>query len=212
MVWIGFVRCEKFLRDFVGRTFPLIATVRPDLHRVSRSSEIFPNARKHYETYQNMSLGFNGMDRVPLLRKIPTRLRGTNFCNSSARFAPRFITQANSPKYTQIVRKRTKTSVQGPMGWIVPSLQKILTRLRVKQYETPKKHQFRVQWCGSGAFVAKNSDATSWHELLHQFGTFCNEFHYATKWSQMRPTSTKHTKTSVQGPMGWIGCVRCEKF
>ena len=31
---------------------------------------------------------------------------------------------------------------------------------------TPKC-QFRVQWGGSGAFVAKNSNATSWHELLH---------------------------------------------
>ena len=31
---------------------------------------------------------------------------------------------------------------------------------------TPKC-QFRVQWGGSGAFVVKNSDATSWHELLH---------------------------------------------
>jgi len=29
------------------------------------------------------------------------------------------------------------------------------------------KHEFRVQWGGLGAFVAKNSDATSWHELLH---------------------------------------------
>src|SRR6185503_12723269 len=35
------------------------------------------------------------------------------------------------------------------------------------------KRQFRVQWGGSGAFVAKNSDATSWHELLHYFGPFC---------------------------------------
>jgi len=29
------------------------------------------------------------------------------------------------------------------------------------------KHEFMVQWGGSGAFVAKNSDATLWHELLH---------------------------------------------
>ena len=29
------------------------------------------------------------------------------------------------------------------------------------------KDQFRVQWGGSAAFLAKNSDATSWHELLH---------------------------------------------
>ena len=29
------------------------------------------------------------------------------------------------------------------------------------------KHEFRLPWGGSGAFVAENSDATSWHELLH---------------------------------------------
>src|SRR6185295_13538395 len=43
------------------------------------------------------------------------------------------------------------------------------------------KRQFRVQRGGSGAFVAKNSDATSWHELLHWFGQFCTEFRKATK-------------------------------
>jgi len=31
---------------------------------------------------------------------------------------------------------------------------------------TPKR-QLRFKWGGSGAFVAKNSDATSWLELLH---------------------------------------------
>ena len=34
-------------------------------------------------------------------------------------------------------------------------------------------------------FVAKNSDATSWHELLHYFGLFCTEFRKATKRSQI---------------------------
>ena len=29
---------------------------------------------------------------------------------------------------------------------------------------------------------------------------------------RMHPNSTKRTKTSVLGPMGWIRCVRCEKF
>ena len=36
-----------------------------------------------------------------------------------------------------------------------------------KWYENAPKHQFRVQWSGLGAFVAKNSIATSWHEHLH---------------------------------------------
>src|SRR6185437_2725967 len=59
---------------------------------------------------------------------------------------------------------------------------------------TPK-HEFRVQCGGSGAFVAKNSDATSWHELLHHFGLFCLEFCKATKRSRMHPNITLHTKT-----------------
>ena len=71
------------------------------------------------------------------LQKIPTRLRGTNFCTSSARFAPSFVRQRNGPECTQMVRN-------------IP------------------KRRFRVQWIGSCAFVAKNSDATSWHELLQE--------------------------------------------
>ena len=38
------------------------------------------------------------------------------------------------------------------------------------------KRQFRVRWGVSGAFVAKNSDATSWHELLDKFGRFALSF------------------------------------
>ena len=91
----------------------------------------------------------------------------------------------------------------------------------IRQLNSPKctqmvqnapKHDFSVQWGGSGAFVAKNSDATSWHKLLHLFGPLCTEFWKATKRSQMHPNSMKCTKTSVYGPMGWIGCVRCKKF
>ena len=44
-----------------------------------------------------------GADRLRLLRKILTRLRGTNFCTSSARFTPSKATkqsqmQPNRPK------------------------------------------------------------------------------------------------------------------
>ena len=34
-----------------------------------------------------------------------------------------------------------------------------------KIVQNAPKRQFRVKWGGSGAFVAKNSDVTSWHEL-----------------------------------------------
>jgi len=64
--------CEKSRRDFVARTFALIAQVHSVLHRVSCSYEMNTNAHKHYETHQNMSLGSNGVDWVHSLRKIPT--------------------------------------------------------------------------------------------------------------------------------------------
>ena len=59
------------------------------------------------------------------------------------------------------------------------------------------KCKFKVRWSVSGAFVANNYDATSWHELLHKFSPFCTEFRKATKRSRMHPNSTKCTKTSV---------------
>ena len=141
--------------------------------------------------HQNVSLGSNGVDRVLLLRKIPTRLRGTNFCTCSARFASRFVRQPNSPTCNHIVRTHQNVSLGSHGVDRVPSLRKNPTRLCgtnfwtssarfapsfVRQSNGPEctqivgntlKRQFRVQCCGSGAFVAKNSDATSWHELLH---------------------------------------------
>ena len=95
-----------------------------------------PNGLKWYETQQNLSLGSNGVDRVHSLRKIPMRLRGSNFCTSSARFATNLVRQPNGPRCAQMV-------------------------------QNAPKHQFSDKWGGSGVFVAKNSDATSWLELLH---------------------------------------------
>jgi len=69
MGWIGCARCEKFWRNFVAQTFAIIAPIHPILHRVSCSHEMVPNAPKHYEMQQNMSLGSNRVDRVRLLQK-----------------------------------------------------------------------------------------------------------------------------------------------
>ena len=41
---------------------------------------------------------------------------------------------------------------------------------------------------------------------------FCTEFRVVTKHCQMHPNTTRWTKTWVYCPIGWIGCVRCEKF
>ena len=72
----------------------LIAPVQPILHQVLCSNERLPNAPKHYETHQNMSLGSNGVDLVRSLPEIPMRVRGSYFCincTSSAYFAPSFM-------------------------------------------------------------------------------------------------------------------------
>src|SRR6185437_2284491 len=79
--------------------------------------------------HRNVSLGSNGVDRVLLLRKIPTRLRGTNFCTCSARFASCFVRQPNSPECTQIVRTHQNVSLGSHGVDRVPSLRKNLTRL-----------------------------------------------------------------------------------
>ena len=141
MGWIRCVRSEKSRRDFVTRTFALIGPIHPVLHRVSCSYETIPNAPKHYERHQNMSLGSNGVDQVRLLGKITTWLSGMNFCincTSSVCFAPSFMQLRNDPKCTQT------------------------------QWNTPK-HEVRVQWGGLGAFVAKNYNVTSWHGLLYNW-------------------------------------------
>src|SRR6185312_3130827 len=138
-----------------------------------------------------------------LLRKILMRLRGMNFCTSSAHFALSFVRRLKDPNRVNWVR----------------SLQKIPTRLHgtnfcttsahfarsfVRQPNSPKcsqivqntpKYEFRIQWGGSSVFIVKNSDVISWHELLHHFGPFCTECCNATKLSQMHPTSTKRTET-----------------
>jgi len=150
--------------------------------------------------HQNVSLGSNGVDQVRSLRKILTPLRGTNFCTRSARFPPSFVRQPNGPECTQWYEMHQNISLGSNEVDQVRSLRKILTRLCgtnfctssaclvpgfVRQPNSPEctqivrntpKRQFRVQWGGSGTLVKKNSDTTSWHELLHYFYPFSSSF------------------------------------
>ena len=94
MEWVGCIRSIKIQNDFMAQTCALIAPVQPVLQRVSCNNETLPNAPKHYETHQNISLWSNGVDRVFSLRKIPMRFHATNLCingTSSTRFAPSFV-------------------------------------------------------------------------------------------------------------------------
>ena len=60
------------------------------------------------------------------------------------------------------------TSWHELLHWFVPfctEFRKATKRFRMDPNSLKRTiHQFRVQWGGSGAFVANNFDATSWHE------------------------------------------------
>ena len=131
------VRFKKFRNDFMAQICALIAPVHPILHRVACSNEALRNAPKHYEMLQNMSL-------VPM---------GWIECVICGKFRCDFIAQTCA---------------------LIPPVQPILHRVlsinetlpnAPKHYENTPKHEFRVQWGGSRAFVAQNSDASSWQEL-----------------------------------------------
>ena len=134
---IGCVRCEKSRCDFMARTFVLIAPVHPILHRVSSSYETIPNAPKHYATHQNMSSG-------------PMGLIGCIHCE----------------KFRRDFVARTFVLI-APVNAI---LHRVSCSYGPKCTQTlcnAPNHEFRVPWGGLGAFVAKNPNLTSWHELLY---------------------------------------------
>ena len=133
MGWIRCVGCEKLQRDFVARTFALIAAVLSVLQQVSCSYKTIPNAPKYYETHQNIGLGCNGADWVHSLWKIPEWLCGTNFCincTSSPRFAPSscsYETITNAPKHYEMHQNMSlESNGVDQVLW----LRKITTRLR----------------------------------------------------------------------------------
>ena len=179
----------------MAQTFELIAPVHPVLHQVSCNYETIPNAPKHYETHQNMSLGSNGVDHVSSLRKIQCDFVARTFVLiEPVQYVLKQVlcsygTIPKAPKYYETHRNISLRS--NGVDW-VSSLRKILKWLRGTNFcinctssrsftpsfmqlrNDPKctqtlwnttKHKFRVQWGGSGAFIAKNYNVTLWHEL-----------------------------------------------
>jgi len=154
-----------------------------------------PNKPKWYETQRNKSLRSNGVDQVRSLRNDSSRLRGTNFCTSSVRFAPSFVRQLNGLKCTQMVRNAPNHEFRVQWGGLGAFIAKNFDALRgtkfytssehfapsfVRQLNGPKctqmvrnatKQEFRVQWGGLGAFVAKKFRC----DLMHPNGTKCNK-------------------------------------
>src|SRR6185503_2094788 len=171
--------------------------------------------------HQDISLGSNGVDRVRSLRKILTRLHGTNFCTSSTRFAPSFVRQPNGPKCTKIVQNSINHQFRVQCSDWMHSLWKIPTRLRgtnfctssarcalsfVRQLNGPEctqivrnttKRQFRVQWVDQVRSLRKITTRLRGTNFCTSFGPFRTEFRKATKRPRMHPNCMKCTKTLV---------------
>ena len=137
MGWTGCVRCEKFRRDFVARTFALVLALVPAHFAPSFVRQ--PNGPECTRMVQNtpkrqfrVQWGGSGA----FVAKNSDTTSGHEFCTNSARSTPSFVRQPNGPECNQIVRN------------------------------APKR-QFMVQCGGLDAFVTKNSEVTSWHKLLH---------------------------------------------
>ena len=81
-----------------------------------------------------------------------------------------------------------------------------------KHYETHKNMSLGsngVDWVDS---LQKNPMQIRGTNFCINCSLFCTEFHAASKQSKMHPNTTKHTNTCIYCPMGWIGCVHCEKL
>jgi len=107
-----------------------------------------------------MSLGPNGVNRVCSLRKIMTRIRGTIFCTSSARFALSFVRQPNGPKCIQIEKNTPKYEFRVKWGGSRALVAKNLAHFVLSVVTEPNcpkctqvvqnalKDEVRVQWGG----------------------------------------------------------------
>ena len=121
MGWIGCIRCKKIPTRPHGTTFCTSSA------RFAPSFVRQPNGPECTQIVQNATkrqFRVRWVFQVRLLRKIPTRLRGTNFCTSSARFAPSFVRQPNGPECTQIVRNapgRPHWTLNWHFGAFVPN-------------------------------------------------------------------------------------------
>ena len=194
MGWIGCVRCEKSWCDFVAQTFAILTLVHPVLHRVSCSYEMIPNAPKHYETHQTMILGSNGVIRCVRCKKLQRDFMAQTFVLIEPvqyvlqQVSCSYEMNPNASKYYEMDRNISLRS--NGVDWVLrkipmrcgtnfcinysssprfaPSFLQLRNDSKCTQslWNTPK-HEVRVRWGGSGEFVAKNYNMTSWYELMY---------------------------------------------
>ena len=175
----------------MAQTCALITPVQPictEFRVVMKHCQMHPNTTRHKQTWVYGPMG--------LIRSVHCEKFRRNFmartCAWIAPVQPILHRVSCSNKILPNTHKHYETHTNTRLGsngvdW-VHSLRKLQMRLRgstsscrfapsfVQLRNNPKCTQtlwntaireFRVQWSGSGAFVAKNSKTTSWHKLVH---------------------------------------------
>jgi hypothetical protein len=177
MEWIECVGCEKFWCYFVSRTCALMALVRPVLHRHSCSNKTVRNARNTWVLGQ--------MDRI---RCVHCKKFRCNFvqrtCVLIALVRPVLHRVSCSKETVQNAQKHefwvkwsgldafVATNSDATSFWwtwvLMALVRPILHRLSCsnEMVRNAVNHEFWVKWSGSSAFVAKNSDTTSFSEFV----------------------------------------------
>ena len=130
MGWIRCVCCKKLQRDFVGRTFVLIAPVQYVLHQRSCTYEMIPNAPKYYELHRTLvqgPMGWIGRDRCKkskcdIVTRTFTLIAPVQYVLQQVSCS--YETNPNAPKYYEIDRNISLGS--NGVDWL-HSLLKILT-------------------------------------------------------------------------------------
>ena len=65
------------------------------------------------------------------------------------------------------------------------------------------KHEFRVQWGGPGAFVAKMFDMTSWQKLFSLITPVQPKFNRVSQSNETVPDAPKHYETHQEFRVQW---------
>ena len=139
-VWgpMGWIRCVRCEKLQRDFVARTFKLIEPVQYVLQQVSCSYERIPNTTKRTKTLVLGPIGWTGSVRCRKNPTWLCGTNFCINCTS-SPRF---AQSFMQLQNYPKCTQTL------WNTP------------------KHEFRVQWGGLSAFVAKNLNMTSWHELL----------------------------------------------
>jgi uncharacterized membrane protein len=163
MGWIGCVHREKYRHDFVARTCALITPVRLVLHRSSCINETVRNTPKHEFGFKwggSGSFVAKNSDTTLLHELVHQSHMFGQFCTEVRAVTKQSKTPQNNRCRRDFVARTCALSAQ---------VRHVFHRSSCSNETVWKapKIEFGVQWGRSGAFVVKNSNTTSLHEVVH---------------------------------------------